>query len=363
MLKWYGDLPVVFLEGSPKERGLAHGKTLGDMIHQHMRIEREVRSLDDIGWDIVLERTEKHRAFLEEVQPTAYQELESIARGAEVPVNAIIAMNAQHNQLWDAGCTTVVALPDVTYLGHTLVGKNRDGPYQRLKTDVLFVVYPESGPRFATLAAAGTLTRDGFNDRGLVLLGNGLNAAQDDQVPGIPFTILRRHLLAQSEISEAKQVLEMLPRSHACNYTIASVSGRAYALEATVDHVFSVAPSNGLLIHTNHFVSLDAKELDRNKVTWGGRSQFRLEQLRALLEPKTGRLTLKDIQSALADHTEYPNSICSHRKEGDVEGGTLSSYWMDLYEEIFYISNGPPCMTPITEVPLRDLGIRFKWAE
>jgi hypothetical protein len=81
--------------------------------------------------------------------------------------------------------------------------------------------------------------------------------------------------------------------------------------------------------------------------------------VRALLEPSIGHLTLKDIQSALSDHTQYPNSICSHRKEGGDEGGTLNSYWMDLEEEIFYISNGPPCTTPVTEIPLQDLGIRL----
>ena len=126
-----------------------------------------------------------------------------------------------------------------------------------------------------------------------------------------------------------------------------------------MDQVFSVSPNNELLVHTNHFISAGAKTIDRGKVPWGGRSRFRLKQVRALLEPRIGQLSLEDIKNALADHTQYPNSVCSHRTEDGDVGGTLNSYWMDLTEGIFCIANGPPCTTPFTEIPLRDLGFQL----
>lgn len=33
-MKYYDDLPVVFLEGSPEDRGLTHGRELGERIHE-----------------------------------------------------------------------------------------------------------------------------------------------------------------------------------------------------------------------------------------------------------------------------------------------------------------------------------------
>lgn len=350
-MKYYGDLPVVFLEGSPADRGLAHGQMLGEPIHDYVEKVREVCASQGVLWEQALKKVRRFRAILQDEQPDAFQELEGIARGAEISLDTIVALNAPHELRLNDGCTTIVALPQATQSGHVLIGKNYDEPYQRLKTDALFVVSSGRGPRFVTLASVGTLSRDGFNDCGLVLLGNGLQGPGDGHRRGIPFPILRRQLLAQPSMSAVQRVLETQPRSHACNYTVAFASGEARALEASVDQVYGVPPTDGLLIHTNHFVAPDAAGLNDDRTT--EHSRFRLDRVDRLLRPKTGRLLLVDIQNALADHAHYPASVCSHREEG----GTIASYWMDLQEGILNIANGPPCKTPITEIPLQDLGL------
>jgi len=349
----FGDLPVLFLEGSPERRGLVHGRAFGQRIHRYVRRVQEIYSEQGIAWGEALAKAESYLPVLQDKEPEALQELAGIARGADLPVNAIVAINAPHELRLAGGCTTIVALPSATQSGHTLVGKNYDEPYQRLKTDALFVVAPEKRPRFVTLASVGTLSRDGFNERGTVLLGNGLSGPKDGQAQGIPFPILRRHLLVQPGVMEVGETLAALPRSHACNYTVASSHGEARAFEASVDTVYSVAPESGLLVHTNHFIAPDAVTLGDGRMSGSEHSRFRLGRVKALLQPKVGRLTLEDIHRTLADHGGYPGSICSHGQGG----GSLASYWMDLEEQVFCVKNGPPCETPVTEIPLRDLGI------
>lgn len=357
MLNYYGDLPVVYLEGTPAERGIHHGRTLGQHINVCLKIEFEIHSIKDKEWDTVLSRVEPYRKYLEREHPVAYQELEGIARGAEVPLNAIILINESEDEFWNGSCSTVVALPNASRDGHVLLGKNRDGPYLRLKTDALFVVSPATGPRYITMAGVGTLARDGINECGIVMLGNGLGDPDVMRVQGVSFAVLRKYLLNQITIDGILTTLATLPRKSSFNYTLASEAGEALAIEATVKSLYRVNPVNGVLIHTNHFIAAGAANIPEKEVPWGARSKFRLERLRSILESKAGDLTIVDIQKALADHLEHPGSVCSHRVELGQPGGTLNSYCFDLSEKIFYIANGPPCCTPYIPIPLSDIGL------
>jgi isopenicillin-N N-acyltransferase-like protein len=351
----YGDLPVISLAGSAQERGITHGEILGERIHQYLEKVMGIYSAREGGWGQVLKISEHYREFIGGIQPAALEEMRGIAEGAEVSLEAIVALSIDHELRKIHGCTNIVALPSATRSGHTLVGKTYDEPYQRLKTDALFVVSPDQGPRFVTLTSVGTLSRDGFNEHGLVLLGSGLRGRRDGEVIGLPFSVLRRIILAQHGIPGVGVVLNKAPRNQACNYTVALAAGEARCFEASVDGVYEVAPKDGLLIHTNHFLAPQAQGLDRRDPASAKDSQFRLKQARHMLEPKIGSLTLQDIQCALSDHTGYPGSVCSHREDT----GTLSSYWMDLNEGVFCITNGPPCITPVIKISLEELGFHF----
>ncbi|HZD34880.1 MAG TPA: C45 family peptidase, partial [Nitrososphaeraceae archaeon] len=224
-----GDLPIVYLEGSPRERGLYHGRALGDAIHDTLRLEREAHGVEEKDWNTILGRVDPYREYLEKEHPDLFQELEGIASGAITPLNAIILINEGADNYWNQGCSTLVVEPAATLPRHILVGKNRDGPYLRLKTDALFVVFPKNRPSYITIAGVGTLARDGINEYGLALFGNGLAGPNDDQGKGIAFAGLRRYLLAQSTVSSIQATLEQLPRRSSFNYTIASAVGTAIA--------------------------------------------------------------------------------------------------------------------------------------
>ena len=110
-------------------------------------VVRKLYAQQNISWNRALEKANNYLAILQEKEPESANELEAMAHGAELPLRDIVAINAPHELRSIEGCTTIVTLPSATLSGHTLIGKNYDEPYQRLKTDALFVITPDSGLR------------------------------------------------------------------------------------------------------------------------------------------------------------------------------------------------------------------------
>jgi isopenicillin-N N-acyltransferase-like protein len=85
-------------------------------------------------------------------------------------------------------------------------------------------------------------------------------------------------------------------------------------------------------------------------------SAVRLQRLKA---GATGSATLDDFRALLADHADYPHSICSHADPGDhplEQGATIASVLMDLSARRLWLAAGQPCRTPYLEVDVSWLG-------
>lgn len=73
-------------------------------------------------------------------------------------------------------------------------------------------------------------------------------------------------------------------------------------------------PKRDMLVHSNHYVTERFKKGD-----WCGQSNpdsyIRVQRIRRLMELNYGQLTPKLMMEILADHNNYPNSICRHVDE------------------------------------------------
>jgi len=70
----------------------------------------------------------------------------------------------------------------------------------------------------------------------------------------------------------------------------------------------------------------------------------------------TGSATLGDLRMLLADHADYPHSICSHPDPGEhplEQGATIASILMDLNARRLWIAAGHPCQAPYQESLVR----------
>jgi hypothetical protein len=59
--------------------------------------------------------------------------------------------------------------------------------------------------------------------------------------------------------------------------------------------------------------------------------------------------TLDDFRALLADHADYPNSICAHPDPAEhprEQGATIASVLMDLTARRLWLAAGHPCQVP-----------------
>jgi isopenicillin-N N-acyltransferase-like protein len=127
------------------------------------------------------------------------------------------------------------------------------------------------------------------------------------------------------------------------NHLIAS-AGEAISCESTPAAVYEVLPEDGLLAHSNHFLSARAREAVHDTGIAAHPDTIdrapRIEQLLTAQRP----VEPADLRAAFCDHDGYPDSICRHAET--IEPGTwttVASVVMDLDELRVWLAAGPPC--------------------
>jgi len=213
---------------------------------------------------------------------------------------------------------------------------------------------------------AGLLAKAGMNAAGLGLVTNALVTDAVTGTPGLPYHVLLRALLDCATVTEALAVLQAGVRSLSANYLIAHASGCVLDVEAApgdLTRLYPLLPEHGVLLHTNHFLSprLQAPgPVDLSLWAMPG-SAVRLQRLRAGLPAaswpanRTGPLALDDFRALLADHADYPHSICAHpdpREHPCEQGATIASLLMDLAARQIWVAAGNPCQAPYQRLDL-----------
>jgi len=198
---------------------------------------------------------------------------------------------------------------------------------------------------------AGLLAKAGMNAAGLGVVTNALVTDADVGAPGLPYHVLLRAVLDCATVTEALMALQAGERSSSANYLIAHSSGAALDVEAApgdFTRLYPLYPDQGLLLHTNHFLSPRLHPVDLS--LWAmPSSAVRLQRLRALSGgPRPGGRyrTLDDFRVLLADHADYPYSVCAHPEPGVhpcEQGATIASVLMDLTAGRMWVAAGHPC--------------------
>lgn len=124
-------------------------------------------------------------------------------------------------------------------------------------------------------------------------------------------------------------------------------------LEVTPGEVFAIVPEDGLLVHSNHFVSPAAisKVVDLS-VGRSGSTLYRKHRVDEILRARAGEVGSTDIEEALSDHFGRPESVCAHTGESRPVGQTIASHISDLTTRTLRVSSGPPCMNPYVDYQL-----------
>jgi len=364
------------VEGTPYERGRQYGAQARAQVRLSVQAYQRVFA-HYAGWDWpeVCRAAVAFETPIAAFRPAYLDEMRGIADGAGLDLADVLAINVRTEVMfaakarqaplaarvrqWPAECSAFALVPAPgAPRPATFLGQNWDWLLHSAQTLVVLEARQDDGPDFVTVVEAGLLAKTGLNAAGLGLVTNALVTDADTGTPGLPYHVLLRAILDCATVTEALQVLQAGIRSSSANYLIGHASGAALDVEAApgdFTRLYPQLPDQRLLLHTNHFLSPRLHPVDVS--LWAmPSSAVRLQRLRA---GAAGAANLDDFRALLADHADYPHSICSHPDPADhplEQGATIASVLMDLTARRLWLAVGHPCQAPYRELDVGWLG-------
>ena len=209
------------------------------------------------------------------------EEMRAIARGSGTSFSAILMINtlddvlnvlrrlAPHNP--HLGCSSFALFGSRSRDGLLIHGRNLDyhfrgtllddrGEVSRLlhRHAVIFVCRPEGRAAFLSVGWPGQAGTTTAMNRHGISLGNLTSYVRGTSPDGLPTSLLYRIVMEESSnLAEVASLLNSSRRTIGNNLVVGSgQENRAALFEITRDRVEQVPPMDGLLVATNHFVSL-----------------------------------------------------------------------------------------------------------
>ena len=181
-------------------------------------------------------------------------------------------------------------MPQATADRHTWLGQNWDwleGVHGR--TFVLRVRRTDK-PSFVCLTEAGIAGgKMGVNECGIGLVENGLASSHDGRNSyEKPFHVRCREVLDAESFDEASRPVTDTPRTCSANFVIGQAAPAASSTSRTSpDHASHIAPEDGILTHSNHFLTPGHGESLMEKIA--PNTLHRVDRMRALLQRASRR--------------------------------------------------------------------------
>ena len=294
--------------------------------------------------------------------PKLVEEMEGMAAGAGIDPALIGAINARTEILAAVGaksrgeCSAVVR-----------VDRGGEGPaavqtwdwYAELADRWLVWEIPQDdGSLTTTVTEFGVVGKIGVNSRGLGVLFTILHHERDGARIGVPVHVASRAVLdGASNINRALQLLASADVSASSSVTVISTEddlGVAASVElypGGPDFVFP-AP-DGLLVHTNHFLSARAQPGDTEPRSFPDTLLRHDLLVRRLSGIK--RLDVPQILTAMSSHVGGDGAVCCHHdplQRPTAQFETLATVVLDVAAGSLQVFEGGPCQQPSIASPL-----------
>lgn len=358
-------IPIVSIEGSPFSRGEMYGSEARALIRHNIDYYYGLwqRNLG-LSRRMVDERASSLIEPIGSFDSGLLEEMRGIARGADVTLEEIIAINSRYELVWSqmgrqpSECTALATLPEATSSGHTLLAQNWDYKVGVRDGCVVLEVREAGKPTVVMHTEAGVIGQKGVNSEGIGLVVNAMVSDRDRFEPTVPFWVLCRSALSSRTLTEAMNVVLRTRKFVSSNVILAQTGGVAVDLESTPLDTSIITPEEGILVHTNHFVGPRSMSVKDEFVKNFSHSIYRYSRARSSLERGLGRLSVEHFMDVLRDHFGEPYSICAHADPAigeDFQGETLSSVIFDLEDRRILITKGPPCMSSYHELEFPSL--------
>ena len=341
-------LPLIEVEGGPRERGQQQGEGARAQVHLALaRYQEIIPKAVQLSWLDAVREARKFLPYGEEVFPQFIEEIRGIAEGAGISFEDVWTLNCyeglteSRQQVW--GCTCLAIRQEHTDNGHVLLAHNEDWISVDQDTAYLMRVKPDQGPPLIGMTYGPLLVNIGCNAEGIGVAINSVYPT--DGGVGVPRILCARAVLNATTISQAIRACVPKLRAGGYSYLLADPYGELYSVETSATSHDLTYGHEGWLVHTNHYLSPKMQPLEE-RGTYAS-SHVRLNRARRLLNAQLGQVTVESLQGLLRDHASYPDSICCHEDPSDPlyeRELTLASLVMDLTERVMWAAPGPPCV-------------------
>ncbi len=356
--------PYVQIVGSCFEQGFIHGQSLEAEIAKNIdlyfyRFKHECR----LEKDEVLIRAARYLPAIEQQNQKYFAGMQGIAKGCGADLIEIAALSVRYEILYYQyaikgvadGCTSFALSNTRSSDKQMILAQNWD--WFPETAGAIIYAEDETGISSLTFTEAGIFGgKIGLNSKGIGLLINGLVALQDDwSTLNKPFHLRCYEILKQTSLQDAISVVTDEPRACSANFIIGSKEEGVVNIEAAPQTFGVQTPTNGVLIHTNHFLDpddLDVSEPAEERI----HTEHRYQRAVDLIEQNESLISHDQIKDLLGDHDGYPNSICQHRDPElpDYEQyESVASILLNLSTQTMSVSHGPPCSAEFQTYSLR----------
>ena len=256
------------------------------------------------------------------VYPETYKFLRGMAEGSGLSFEEILFIQCSNeinngltdlNHLETPGCTSVAISNYRAQEGKTIVAQNLDW-HTELKSVVLHL-RPEAGPEVLTVTFTGCLAQIGISSAGFGMCVNSI-VIPDEAKVGAPMYVLTQEAMLAPSFVDAMNTLTLGRRAMSFNYLFAHRDGILLDLETSTTDFNALQPEDGILLHTNHYLTPYFQPLDAAKVFTD--SYCRYQRAKKLIADCGNKVSVDDVKALLSDQEPDPyHCICLRAVEGD----------------------------------------------
>jgi isopenicillin-N N-acyltransferase-like protein len=388
---------------SAHERGQIYGQEAKGRIQHSVITYARLFAACGIDWASACERAMRFEPVIEQVDADLMAELRGMAQGSGQSLGSLMALNCRTEILpptfftdepqlahaalaanraaglpdwladapWDGAlkdgeCTAMGVTAAASRTGQAWLAQNWDWMGRQREALVLLHTQGPSGQSITTLTEAGMLAKIGINQSGFALGLNILRSKRDGSRLGVPVHVLLRHLLDCRSVARARERLHALQTElglgfgAASNVPCADAEGQAACFEVSPAGWAEVTPTQGVVVHTNHFVceSLLAEQAPMGP---GLSSHNRLSTAgQHALQTPIGQA---DLERFLRDESDGFLSICrspdpSVPPESRVE--SVAGIVMHTQPPAMWVACDVPSRVAFESVPLAAASLQFK---
>jgi isopenicillin-N N-acyltransferase-like protein len=330
------EFPSIEISGNHYEMGYDLGKQISNSICEY---------LDWIRFKSKETKIESHKRsmlfynLIKNYSDNYIKEITGISDGANIPFEDAMLCQVRFGNLnnnKNDGCTAFSYKGDSTQNSNLYIGQNQDMESEFLNFGYILKINPTIPiPKIIMFTFPGQIGYAGLNEYGISNFANALYNYQPQT--GLPHYILKRKILEQKTLKDCKNILNTISLSEAGNVLI-SDSNEYIDYEFYNKERYSYeTDDNNFLIHTNHYLTNELKKFEDGTLP---DSPIRLKRMIELTKNTYGYITIDSLKNMLADHYNYPASICRH---GADNMDSISGYIADPKNKTFHVRKGFGC--------------------